>query len=141
MVDFLESRANTSSNRVSATSKMSANGDTPISATVGFAVANGKVVMGVAGDDANAPKINSTVAFAIGTPATVAADRDLEFDLDPIALKVGEGERLRVDIASSAFPLFVPHTNTREPFYSARGTRVAHNTVFLDGCSLTVGFD
>ena len=73
---------NTSSNRVSATSKMSANGDTPISATVGFAVANGKVVMGVAGDDANAPKINSTVTFAIGTPATVAADRDLEFDLE-----------------------------------------------------------
>ena len=73
--------------------------------------------------------------YVPGTPV------DLEYDLDPIALQAGEGERLRVDIASSAFPLFVPHTNTREPFYSARGTRVAHNTVFLDGCSLTVGFD
>ena len=72
--------------------------------------------------------------YVPGTPV------DLEFDLDPIALRVGEGERLRVDIASSAFPLFVPHTNTREPFYSATETRVAHNTVFLDGCSLTVGF-
>ena len=72
--------------------------------------------------------------YVPGTPV------DLEYDLDPIAFAVGEGERLRVDIASGAFPLFVPHTNTREPFYSATETRVAHNTVFLDGCSLTVGF-
>ena len=73
--------------------------------------------------------------YVPGTPV------DLEFDLDPIALRTGEGERLRVDIASSAFPLFVPHTNTREPFFTARETRVARNTVFLDGCSLTVGFN
>ncbi len=78
---------------------------------------------------------NHFKGYVPGTPV------DLEFDLDPIALQTGEGERLRVDIASAAFPLFVPHTNTREPFYTARGTRVAHNTVFLDGCSLTVGFD
>ena len=71
--------------------------------------------------------------YVPGTPV------DLEFDLDPIALSVKKGERLRVDIASAAFPLFLPHMNTRDPIYTAEKTRIAHNTVFLDGCSLTVG--
>ncbi|MBQ7475080.1 MAG: CocE/NonD family hydrolase [Clostridia bacterium] len=63
----------------------------------------------------------------------------IEFELDPYAGVVKKGERLRVDVASSAYPIFVPHTNTRGLFSEQTETRIARNTVDAGGCSLTVG--
>ena len=64
---------------------------------------------------------------------------ELTFDLDPYAGVIAKGERIRVDVASAAYPLFVPHTNTRGLFSEQTETRVAHNKVYADRCSLTVG--
>ena len=55
----------------------------------------------------------------------------LDFSFDDIAILIKKGERVRVDISSSAFPWYVPHTNTRGLFSAATTARVAHNTVVL----------
>lgn len=55
----------------------------------------------------------------------------LSFRFDEIALCVKAGERLRIDISSSAFPHYVPHTNLRGLFSEQTVARVATNTVRL----------
>ena len=55
----------------------------------------------------------------------------LDFSFDEIAILIKKGERVRVDISSSAFPWYVPHTNTRGLFSAATSARVAHNTLIL----------
>ncbi len=73
-------------------------------------------------------------------PDYVPGDKlDITFDLDSYAGVIKAGERLRVDVASAAYPLFVPHTNTRGLFSEQTETRVAHNRVFADECFLSVG--
>ncbi len=64
----------------------------------------------------------------------------LQLELDPSALLIKKGERLRVDITSSAFPLFVPHTNNKGLFSIQDTARVAHNAVDLAESSLTVHY-
>ena len=60
----------------------------------------------------------------------------LDFSFDEHAFLIKAGERLRIDISSSAFPHYVPHTNTRGLFSEATSAKVAHNSVFLDGSYL-----
>jgi len=45
---------------------------------------------------------------------------------------IHKGEKLRIDISSSAFPLYVPHTNQKGLFSVQSTARIAENTVFLD---------
>lgn len=62
----------------------------------------------------------------------------LSFSFDEHAFRIRAGEHLRLDISSSAFPHYVPHTNRRGLFSTVTEARVAHNTVFLDGSYLTL---
>lgn len=57
---------------------------------------------------------------------------ELAFCFDEHAFLIRKGERLRVDVSSSAYPLYVPHTNRRGLFSAQTDTKVATNTVFLD---------
>ena len=66
---------------------------------------------------------------------------EMSFAFDEHAFLVKKGEKLRVDISSSAFPLFVPHTNTRGLFSEAETAKVAHNTVVLDKSYLEIVFE
>ena len=55
----------------------------------------------------------------------------IDFSFDEIAVLLKKGERIRIDISSSAFPFYVPHTNTRGLFSEQRTAAVAHNSVWL----------
>ena len=56
---------------------------------------------------------------------------EMEFSFDEHAFLLQKGERIRVDIASSAYPYYVPHTNCRGLFSEQTTTKVATNTVVL----------
>ncbi len=65
-------------------------------------------------------------------------EAELEFSFDEHAFAVKRGERLRVDVSSSAFPMYVRHTNCRGLFSEQRTAKIAFNTVILDASVLTV---
>lgn len=65
---------------------------------------------------------------------------EIPFTFDTGAFMIGKGEMLRVDITSSAFPLFVPHTNKAGLFSVQTDAVAAHNTVDLSRSTLTVSF-
>ncbi|MBE6687328.1 MAG: CocE/NonD family hydrolase [Ruminococcaceae bacterium] len=56
----------------------------------------------------------------------------IDFCFDEHAFVISKGEKLRIDISSSAFPMYIPHTNYRGLFSDIRESRVAENTVILD---------
>ena len=56
----------------------------------------------------------------------------MEFSFDEHAFVVRKGEKIRIDISSSAFPHYVPHTNLRGPFAEQTTAKVANNTVVLE---------
>lgn len=61
---------------------------------------------------------------------------EITFSFDEHAFLIKKGERIRVDISSSAFPQYVPHTNTRGLFSEQTVARVAQNTVILTDAAL-----
>ena len=63
---------------------------------------------------------------------------EISFTFDEHAFLIKKGERIRVDISSSAFPQYVPHTNQRGLFSEQTAARVAHNTVVLTGSELVL---
>ena len=65
----------------------------------------------------------NTPDYVPGTEVTVG------FEFDHIALKIHKGERLRIDISSSAYPYFIPHTNLRGLFSEQTRAVPAHNTI------------
>ncbi len=65
-------------------------------------------------------------------------ETELTFCFDEHAFTVKKGERLRIDISSSAFPHYVPHTNRRGLFSEQTTARIADNTVILGKSFLTV---
>lgn len=65
---------------------------------------------------------------------------EISFELDYGAFLVEKGERLRIDVSSSAFPLFLPHTNNRGLFSVQTETKVATNTVDLSRSVLTIKY-
>ena len=69
---------------------------------------------------------------------TPGQELTLDFAFDEIAVLIKKGERLRVDVSSSAFPHYVPHTNTRGLFSAATEARIAHNAVLLDRSYITL---
>ena len=56
----------------------------------------------------------------------------MSFSFDEHSFLIKKGEKLRIDISSSAFPLYVPHTNMRGPFAEHKTAKIANNTVCLD---------
>ena len=62
--------ANTSSNRVNATSRRGTNGDAPKSATAPIAISTGTFVQGEVDDPENAPTVSVTGTLTIGSPIT-----------------------------------------------------------------------
>lgn len=69
---------------------------------------------------------------------TPGEEIDMEFSFDEHAFVVKKGEKLRVDISSSAFPLYVRHTNNKGPFALQTTAKIARNTVVLSESSLTL---
>lgn len=65
----------------------------------------------------------------------------LDFSFDEHAFVIPKGEKLRVDISSSAFGLYVRHTNKRGPFALQTEAVPAHNTVLCDRSFLSVPID
>ena len=63
---------------------------------------------------------------------------DMSFTFDEHAVVVKKGERLRIDISSSAFPHYIPHTNNRGLFSEQRTAKIANNTVILDGAYIEI---
>ena len=75
-------------------------------------------------------------------PAYVPGEeQEMTFSFDEHAFVVKKGERLRVDISSSAHPYYVRHTNNRGLFSEQTTAKIADNTVILDKSSLTVYFE
>lgn len=64
----------------------------------------------------------------------------LDFTFDEHCFVIHKGERLRVDVSSSAYGLYVPHTNRRGLFSLQTDTVVAHNTVRLSSSCLHVPY-
>ena len=57
---------------------------------------------------------------------------EMDFSFDEHAFVIHKGEKIRIDISSSAFPHYVPHTNQRGLFSEQATARVANNTVELN---------
>lgn len=66
---------------------------------------------------------------------------DMDFAFDEHAFVIHAGERIRVDISSSAFPLYVRHTNRRGLYCEQTTAIVADNTVLCDASTLTIPFE
>ncbi len=65
-------------------------------------------------------------------------EAEMEFSFDEHAFVVKKGEKLRVDISSSAYPYYVRHTNNKGAYALQTTAKVADNTVILDKSSITV---
>ncbi|MBE7057889.1 MAG: CocE/NonD family hydrolase [Ruminococcaceae bacterium] len=55
----------------------------------------------------------------------------MDFSFDDHAFVIKKGEKLRIDISSSAFPHYVRHTNNKGLFSEQTETKIADNTVIL----------
>ena len=62
----------------------------------------------------------------------------MDFSFDEHAFVIKKGERLRIDVSSSAFPLYVRHTNNRGLFALQTTAKIAHNTVICEKSSITL---
>ncbi|MBE6612457.1 MAG: hypothetical protein E7632_08190 [Ruminococcaceae bacterium] len=69
---------------------------------------------------------NFDAAYQSGT------DIEMTFSFDEHAFVIKKGEKLRIDISSSAFPHYVPHTNRRGLFSEQTSAKIARNTVILE---------
>ncbi len=65
----------------------------------------------------------------------------MDFTFDEHAFILHRGERLRIDVSSSAFPLYVRHTNRRGPYCEQTIAVVADNTVICGDSSLTIYYE
>ena len=63
---------------------------------------------------------------------------EMQFTFDEHAFMIRKGEKIRIDISSSAFPLYVRHTNQKGLFSEQTTAKVADNTVILDRSELTI---
>ena len=56
----------------------------------------------------------------------------MEFSFDEHAFIIKKGEKLRIDISSSAFPFYVRHTNNRGLYSEQTTAKIADNTIVLN---------
>ena len=66
---------------------------------------------------------------------------DMEFTFDEHAFVVHKGEKIRIDVSSSAFPHYVPHTNCKGNFALQTTAKIAHNTIILDKSNITLSVE
>ncbi len=57
---------------------------------------------------------------------------EMDFSFDEHAFVIHKGEKLRVDISSSAYPHYVRHTNNKGLFSEQKTANIADNSVILD---------
>jgi len=67
-------------------------------------------------------------------------EAEITFSFDYLAMQVQKGERFRIDISSSAYPVYVPHTNKRGLFSAQAQAVTAHNTLICANSYITVPF-
>jgi len=63
---------------------------------------------------------------------TPGSEIEMGFSFDEHAFVVCKGEKLRIDISSSAYPHYVRHTNHKGLFSEQTTAKIADNTVILD---------
>ena len=68
-------------------------------------------------------------------------ETEIDFFFDEHAFVVKKGEKLRIDVSSSAFPFYVRHTNNKGLFSKQATAKIAANTVILDQSVLTVFYE
>ncbi|MCQ2432916.1 MAG: hypothetical protein MJ175_09980 [Clostridia bacterium] len=72
-------------------------------------------------------------------PDYVPGDRvKMHFRFDEHAFQVKAGQRLRIDISSSAWPWYLRHTNIKGPMEEQTTAKIAHNTICLDDAKLYI---
>lgn len=74
--------------------------------------------------------INQISNFCAGY--TPGDEIEMDFSFDEHAFVIQKGEKLRIDISSSAYPHYVRHTNNKGLFSEQTTTKIADNTVILD---------
>ena len=57
---------------------------------------------------------------------------EIAFSFDEHSFVIHKGEKIRIDVSSSAFPYYVPHTNQRGLFSEQTVAKVANNTIELN---------
>ena len=62
----------------------------------------------------------------------------MNFSFDEHSFVIRKGQKLRIDITSSAFPLYVRHTNNKGLFCDQKTAQIADNTVVLNKSSITL---
>ena len=62
----------------------------------------------------------------------------MDFSFDDHAFVVKKGQRLRIDVSSSAFPLYVRHTNNKGEFANQTTAKVADNTIVCNKSRLRI---
>lgn len=63
---------------------------------------------------------------------TPNSEIDMLFSFDEHAFVIQKGEKLRIDISSSAYPHYVRHTNNKGLFSEQETAKIANNSVVLD---------
>lgn len=63
---------------------------------------------------------------------------EMTFSFDELACLVHKGEKLRIDISSSAFPHYVRHTNNKGLFSKQETAKIAYNTVVLEKSKIII---
>ena len=58
---------------------------------------------------------------------------EMEIESLPIVWTVSAGNRIRIDISSSAFPEFSNHTNTVGNWAEQTETKIANQTIYIGG--------
>ncbi len=59
-------------------------------------------------------------------------EMEIDFSFDEHAFIIHKGEKLRIDISSSAYPHYIRHTNNRGLFSEQITAKIADNTIILD---------
>lgn len=62
----------------------------------------------------------------------------MEFTFDEHAFVIHKGEKIRVDISSSAFPLYVRHTNNNGLYSLQTTAKIAKNTIVCNKSNITL---
>jgi len=65
-------------------------------------------------------------------------EMEMDFSFDEHAFVIQKGEKLRIDISSSAFPHYVRHTNNKGLFSEHTTTKIAVNTIDLSGSYIEI---
>ena len=67
------------------------------------------------------------------TMLTPGKPEEFTIEMYPTSLVFQKGHRIRLDVSSSNFPRFDVNPNTGEPLNDNRRTRVAENSIYVDG--------